>query len=280
MDHHCPWVGGCVGAHNYQYYYNTVLWGFLLSLYVIVSMAPLFARGVRSQESATWAERIRNWNVDGYMISVFVIAAFFFLFTGSLVTVHTYLSGHNLTSIEQRGINSFRQSEGHVLHRYYSRYGQGGTLGWGPVGAFRRFIARRRMLKQWNREWGYPFREGNPWWIGTMDELDYALTSPAAQTRESDLNKTLGLSYSALPTGNGVASISRSATSPLLQHPPFFQKSAFLLNMEQSLGPPYGWFLPVTRRVHTGVHFPLNPRYSSDGVWLPSHDWPPVVHAK
>lgn len=277
MDHHCPWIGGCVGAENYQYYYNTVFWALLLSLYVIISMAPLFARGVKSQEGLPWSERIRGWNVDGYMISVFVIAFFFFLFTGSLFVVHTYLSGHNLTSIEQRAINSFRAREGWLLRRYYSKHGQGGTLGSGPVAAWRRFRARRQLLRAWNDRWGSVQREGNPWWIASLQEWEYATSSPEAISREADLEKSLGLSYATVPHTGRPASKLDHDTAPLLVEKPTLSSSPFLLNMEQSLGPIWGWFLPIPLRSHAGLHFPLNPRFSDEGLWMPKEAWPRIA---
>lgn len=276
MDHHCPWIGGCVGAGNYQYYYNTVFWALVLSIYVIVSMAPLFARGVKSQEGMPWSERIHGWNVDGYIISVFVIAFFFFLFTGSLFIMHTYLSGHNITSIEQRAINSFRAREGLLLRRYYSKQGQGGTLGTGPIAAWRRFRARRHLLRTWNERWGFPHKEGNPWWIGSKQEWEYATSSPDALTREADLEKTLGLSYAAVSHTGRHASKSVNDSAPLLNRKPTFDSSAYLLNMEQSLGPVWGWFFPISR-TQTGLHFPLNPRFNNEGLWMPRESWPEVV---
>lgn len=277
MDHHCPWIGGCVGAQNYQYYYNTVFWALILSIYVIVSMAPLFARGVKSQEGMPWSERIRGWNVDGYIISVFVIAFFFFLFTGSLFIMHTYLSGHNLTSIEQRAINSFRAREGLLLRRYYSKHGQGGTFGTGPMAGWRRFRARRHLLRTWNERWGFPHREGNPWWIGSIQEWEYATSSPDALLREADLEKSLGFSYATVPHTGRRASKSAQDSAPLLDSKPSIHGPPYLLNMEQSLGPIWGWFLPIPLRTRTGLHFPLNPRFSHEGLWMPRESWPAVV---
>ncbi|WFD24633.1 protein S-acyltransferase [Malassezia equina] len=267
----------CVGAENYQYYYNTVFWALLLALYVIISMAPLFARGVKSQEGLPWSERIRGWKVDGYMISVFVIAFFFFLFTGSLFVVHTYLSGHNLTSIEQRAINSFRAREGWLLRRYYSKHGQGGTLGSGPIAAWRRFRARRQLLRAWNDRWGSVQREGNPWWIASLQEWEYATSSSEAISREADLEKSLGLSYATVPHTGRPASKLDHDTAPLLVEKPTLSSSPFLLNMEQSLGPIWGWFLPIPLRSRAGLHFPLNPRYSDEGLWMPKEAWPSVA---
>ena len=280
MDHHCPWIGGCVGAHNYHFYFSTVLWGLILSLYVVVSMAPLFARGVRSHSSSSsWSDIIHDWAVDGFMISLFVIGFFFFLFTCSLVFVHVQMSGHNLTSIEQRAINAFRSREGYTLHRYFSASGQGGTLGTGPMAAWRRFRARRQMLHEWNYEWGDPHRDGNPWWIANMDELEYATASLSANEREAFLEKMLGMSSTQNSnTSYGACTSMQPKLIPSawtwLTRPPF------LLNMQLSLGPPHGWVLPIVCRASTGVHFPLNPRYTRDGLWRPRPYWPTLSQTR
>ena len=189
------------------------------------------------------------------------------------------MSGHNLTSIEQRAINAFRSREGHILHRYFSASGQGGTLGTGPMAVWRRFRARRQMLHEWNYEWGDPHRDGNPWWIANMDELEYATASLSANEREAFLEKMLGMSSTQNSnTSYGACTSMQPKLIPSswtwLTRPPF------LLNMQLSLGPPHGWVLPIVRRASTGVHFPLNPRYTRDGLWRPRPYWPTLSQTR
>lgn len=263
MDHHCPWIGGCVGAQNYRFYVNTVFWTFVLTIFVIVSVAVLFARGVLSHGSGHWSTVIHNWDVDGYLISVLAISFFYFLFTGSLFMIHMELSMLNVTSVEQRAINSDRTYEGVLLKRYYSFHGEGGTLGSGLVGAIRRYRARRALLDEWNLEWGKRTREGNPWWMRSRAELAYATDSDSARRRAANLEKVMGLEG-----GESVASVVQAPTSTTFGATP-------LLNMELSIGKPYTWFLPMARAKPTaGIHFPLNPRYSELGAWRPRSEWP------
>ncbi|WFD00297.1 protein S-acyltransferase [Malassezia yamatoensis] len=266
MDHHCPWIGQCVGAQNYRFYFNTVLWSWIFTTYVIFSVSILFARGALSHTNSSWSRSIHHWDIDGYLISVLVIAFLFFLFTGGLSIIHLQLSMHNLTSVEQRAINTERKFEGVLLQRYYSHQGQGTTLGRGVIGVWRRFRARHRLLHEWNTEWGYPSTMGNPWWIRNKTELAYGSNSSAALQRAMQLEHNLNLNYS-------------EASSRIQPAPSNTTWStSALINMELSIGPPITWALPILRAdPTTGIHFPLSPRYSDQGVWLPRSQWPELA---
>jgi palmitoyltransferase len=66
MDHHCPWVGGCVGARNHKYFYHFLQWVTLLELFVLITDAIVFNRGIQRRSGGG-----PGWTIDGYMISLF-----------------------------------------------------------------------------------------------------------------------------------------------------------------------------------------------------------------
>ncbi|KAG0064631.1 palmitoyltransferase for Vac8p [Linnemannia elongata] len=47
MDHHCPWVNGCIGFDNYKYFYLFIFYGSLASLWVVGSMIPMLIQALQ-----------------------------------------------------------------------------------------------------------------------------------------------------------------------------------------------------------------------------------------
>jgi len=107
LDHHCPWIGTCVGERNYKYFF-----GFLstLTLYNLVifsgSVLQLVEEAVTQAKSRGYDKR--EWIVglptaiEKYPISVFLL-----LYTGSifvslspLMLYHAHLIGINQTTNE------------------------------------------------------------------------------------------------------------------------------------------------------------------------------------
>jgi len=90
-DHHCPWLGVCVGEKNRFYFY----W-YLVSQCVQIWWADVMV--VSSFESP---DSVLEWVFrNGLRVGILVILAFFTLMVSCLVSFHTYIAMKNLTTWE------------------------------------------------------------------------------------------------------------------------------------------------------------------------------------
>lgn len=99
MDHHCPWVGNCVGVNNHKYFILMLLYGITASVIFALSARPII-------ESMFYT--IKRQRTVGFMTahqqSLFgmgaVLAASFSVGMGLLFFSHLWLMAVNRTSIE------------------------------------------------------------------------------------------------------------------------------------------------------------------------------------
>ncbi|KAK4046783.1 hypothetical protein OIO90_006449 [Microbotryomycetes sp. JL221] len=142
MDHHCPWVGSCVGARNYKFFYNFLQWSTLYLVFVLV--ADVLALALPANAS--------SYSIDAQVVVVVGLAALFALFTSSLLVAHTRLIMLNMTTIEEMGVAQFKARERSAL-----------------TGEFGLFHPLRiwRTRRAWDSEWGRVNKEGNIWWLGS-----------------------------------------------------------------------------------------------------------------
>ena len=91
-DHHCPWVGNCVGQRNYRHFFRFIASAFALDIYIVtgsclklIAHADGFGGGVQSEPLTM-------------VLAIVVVLKG--AFVGGLCVFHTYLTATNQTTYD------------------------------------------------------------------------------------------------------------------------------------------------------------------------------------
>ena len=89
FDHHCPWVGMCIGKRNYKYYFSFVACLTVVTLLMNIQVIYLLCRLDSGQELGLFILNI--------VLAVYLFVAF--IFVAILTGFHTYLILGNITTV-------------------------------------------------------------------------------------------------------------------------------------------------------------------------------------
>ncbi|KAK7447090.1 hypothetical protein VKT23_014304 [Stygiomarasmius scandens] len=237
-DHHCPWIGQCVGARNHKFFVN---FNFATSIFTAYTFGTLLAFTVRSTASSSFLPGSRPKSIDVQEIVIIALSALFFIFTAALLISHLHLLSLSQTTVESIQYRTLTEREDRKLAEVFG------------FCALRR---KQRVKRAWDEEWGRIGKEGNLWWVGGGWK---GLEETMGSLRRTKGNPWGWVAW-VLPVDVYMGREGRGEE----------KREVVEGNGNQNRNGGKG----VKEKDMVGLCYEPNPRFDEQGVWRPRRDWP------